>query len=69
MQTSKNPDYVVRVIDCPNCAHCVDLRTPSFNDADALKKARDEQFLTISDWVAEYWRELQRKNIEMVLLK
>ena len=69
MQSSNNADYVVRVIDCPNCAHCVDLYTPSFSDADALKKARDEQFLTISDWVAEYWREFQRESIEKMLLK
>lgn len=56
MQSSNNAGYVVRVIDCPNCAHCVDLYTPSFNDAESLKKARDEQYLTISDWVADYWR-------------
>lgn len=28
-------------IDCPDCAHCVDLYTPKESDAPELKKARE----------------------------
>jgi len=30
-----------RVANCTDCAHCVDLYTPSSNDAPELKKIRD----------------------------
>lgn len=30
------------LIDCPNCAHCVDLKTPLDTDADTLKQARTD---------------------------
>lgn len=45
--------------NCDNCAHCVDLYTPTTKDSNELKKIRDEQFLTISDWIDEYWREVK----------
>jgi hypothetical protein len=31
------------------------LYTPSSKDAPELKKIRDEQFLTISEWIEQYW--------------
>jgi hypothetical protein len=51
------------VANCTNCAHCVDLYTPSANDSPELKKIRDEQYLTISGWIEEYWRGLKSLNI------
>jgi hypothetical protein len=69
LQHTENRDLVARVIDCPNCAHCVDLYTPEFSDADSLKKARDEQYLTISEWIANYWQEVSRNNLEKLLLQ
>jgi hypothetical protein len=51
------------VANCTNCAHCVDLYTPSSNDSPELKKIRDEQYLTISGWIEEYWRGLRSLNI------
>lgn len=38
----KSKDQIIsRVANCSNCAHCVDLYTPSTNDAPELKKIRD----------------------------
>lgn len=57
--------------NCDNCAHCVDLYTPTTKDSNELKKIRDEQFLTISDWIDEYWREVkgaQSKTIMQYML-
>lgn len=48
--------------NCTDCAHCVDLYTPSSKDAPELKKIRDEQFLTISEWIETYWRETKKGN-------
>lgn len=45
LQHTTNKDLLARVIDCPNCAHCVDLHTPLPSDADSLKKARDDEYL------------------------
>lgn len=44
-------NIIARVANCTNCAHCVDLYTPTTNDAAELKKIRDEQYLTISEWI------------------
>jgi hypothetical protein len=68
LQHTENRDLVARVIDCEDCAHCVDLYTPEFGDADNLKKARDEQYLTISEWINDYWMSLSRYNLEKLLL-
>ncbi len=38
----KSQDRIIsRVANCTNCAHCVDLYTPSLSDAPELKKIRD----------------------------
>jgi hypothetical protein len=51
------------VANCTNCAHCVDLYSLSSNDAPELKKIRDEQYLTISGWIEEYWQGVKSFNI------
>jgi hypothetical protein len=55
------------VANCNNCAHCVDLYTPTTKDATELKKIRDEQFLYLSEWVDQYWREVKSApSIELI---
>jgi len=44
-------NIISRVANYTGCAYCVDLYTPSSNDAPKLKKIKDEQFLTISEWI------------------
>jgi len=34
-------NIISRVANCPDCAHCVDLYTPSLSDSAELKKIRD----------------------------
>jgi hypothetical protein len=40
-------DVKAIVIDCNDCAHCVDLYTPSPNDAAPLKRARAEELSSL----------------------
>ncbi len=54
-----NNKVVARVANCTNCAHCVDLYTPTSSDSLELRKIRDEQFLSVSEWVEAYWRGLK----------
>ena len=68
MQQTDSQDIIPRVIDCPNCAHCVDLYTPELDDPTSLKKVREEEFLTITGWINEYWRQLERRQFEQLLL-
>lgn len=60
-------NIISRVANCTNCAHCVDLYTPTLNDAVELKKIRDEQYLTVSGWIEDYWKNttkmFKRKNL------
>jgi len=51
LQKTDAEELYPQVITCDNCAHCVDLYTPSPSDAPDLKKARDQQFQTISEWI------------------
>ena len=46
-------NIISRVADCTNCAHCVDLYTPDSKDAPELKKIRDEEYLSILDWLGQ----------------
>lgn len=39
-------------ISCTNCAHCIDLHTPSTNDPKPLTKARANRLLTVKGWIA-----------------
>ena len=44
------------LIDCDNCAHCVELYTEKEEDSDILKNARTEIEERMSSWIEEYWR-------------
>jgi len=41
----------------------VDLYSPTSKDSTELKKIRDEQYLYLSEWVDEYWREVKAKTL------
>ena len=57
----KSKDRVVsRVANCSDCAHCVDLYTPATTDSYELRKIRDEQYLSIQEWVEAYWRNIKK---------
>jgi hypothetical protein len=59
---------VTRVIDCDDCAHCVDLYTPELSDADTLKRAREEQASRMAEWVNSYWQDVRRAQLEQMLM-
>lgn len=46
-----NEKQVVRLIDCDDCGHCVDLHTPSDQDPQALKDARTLIKSTLGQWL------------------
>jgi hypothetical protein len=56
------------VANCNDCAHCVDLYTPTSNDAPELKKIRDEQYLTIQEWIDTYWRTVKTAALPKYIL-
>ena len=65
--TESRGQVISRVANCANCAHCVDLYTPSTKDSTELKKIRDEQFLYLSEWIDQYWREVKSSpSIELI---
>jgi len=39
------------LINCNNCAHCVDLRTPSAVDAPTLTNARNKIKAIVTKWL------------------
>lgn len=49
-------------ISCTNCAHCIDLHTPSSSDAKPLKKARADRLKAVQGWIAEYWKSANKKK-------
>ena len=49
-------------ISCTNCAHCVDLHTPSTTDPKPLKKARADRLFAVQGWISEYWKNANKKK-------
>lgn len=41
---------------CSDCAHCVELYTPSTTDSKDLTNIRDKEHLEVKTWIEEYWR-------------
>lgn len=52
------------LIDCNNCAHCVDLHTPSEDDSPPLKIARSKILKTITKWLTPTQEEIEKVNNE-----
>ncbi|CAI2367715.1 unnamed protein product [Moneuplotes crassus] len=50
---SENPTFHPIVIDCDNCAHCVDLHGDFPDDAPELTAARDQIKGIFQDWISE----------------
>ena len=38
----------------------MDLYTPATTDSYELRKIRDEQYLSIQEWVEAYWRNIKK---------
>jgi hypothetical protein len=43
------------------------MYTPEPSDPDNLKKARNEQYLTLQEWIDDYWRQTEREIFESIL--
>jgi len=41
------------LIDCDNCAHCIDLKAPSPNDPAALTESRELIYAQLREWLSE----------------
>jgi hypothetical protein len=55
------------LINCNNCAHCVDLRTPSSVDAPTLTNARNKIMSIVTKWLtaSAEEEEEEKKEIEV----
>lgn len=51
----KNPEEHKKqkawLIECTDCAHCIDLHTPSASDPKSLKEGRAHAISTITEWL------------------
>jgi len=47
------------LVNCNNCAHCVDLRTPSSKDAPTLTNSRALIKKTVTEWLTPTKEELE----------
>ena len=47
-------------IDCNDCSHCVDLKTPSPSDPPPLKNARNKIKQLIMKWLAPSQEDLEQ---------
>lgn len=56
LQKSKKSDVYAHVIQCNDCAHCVDLHAPNKNDAKDLTDTRTYELDNIKRWISEYWK-------------
>ncbi len=52
LQQSKKPEIYAKVINCDNCAHCVDLRAPTDHDSQDLTNTRTYQMNSIKSWIS-----------------
>ena len=46
------------LINCTDCAHCVDLYNPTPNDSPQLKLSRNIEVFYFSTWLQDYWNGL-----------
>lgn len=53
---------ITREADCDDCGHCPELYTPRQDDPPELKRIRSEQFLTVQEWIDDYWYIMKEKN-------
>ena len=56
VRQSSNPHVASKMIDCKDCAHCVDLRAPNAKKDDPiLTNTRSFQLSSIKKWIQDYW--------------
>ena len=59
-----------RVIDCDNCAHCIDLNVPNdITDAPDLKKARSEVASQMLLWLEQARLAYKSSQTEVTFLQ
>ena len=51
------------VANCDDCAHCVDLYTPSTKDSAKLTKIRNNQYLQVKKWIEDYWKANPKRSL------
>ncbi|EAR93700.2 serine carboxypeptidase S28 family protein (macronuclear) [Tetrahymena thermophila SB210] len=62
-------DIVSYLIDCDDCAHCVDLYTPKETDALVLKQTREKIVEHFSQWIKEHYDSLEKSNQNLNITK
>lgn len=45
---------------CADCAHCVELYTPSTTDSKDLTTIRDKEEFEVKAWIEAYWKTHKR---------
>ena len=64
LRESKNKNIYAHVIDCDDCAHCVDLRGSKSTDAKDLTATRAIEMQSVKGWIQDYWNSKAKANIE-----
>ncbi|CAD8145075.1 unnamed protein product [Paramecium octaurelia] len=55
--TKANSKVITYLIDCDDCAHCVDLNAPSDDDPVILTQTRQAIENTFKQWHDQFWSE------------
>jgi len=63
MQSNEALNQVARVSDCDNCGHCVELYTPSDNDAPELQETRR----MVAQWVDDLLKNTKKEKFHTFL--
>ncbi|EAR85045.3 serine carboxypeptidase S28 family protein (macronuclear) [Tetrahymena thermophila SB210] len=65
-RTPTLPGMQSYIADCDQCAHCVDLRTPSPNDSPILKEIRNKTLSSFATWKNEFYAKQSQKKPSFV---
>ncbi|CAD8176871.1 unnamed protein product [Paramecium pentaurelia] len=57
-KTKTNSKVITYLIDCDDCAHCVDLGAPSVNDPAILTQTRQTIKNTFKQWHDQFWSKI-----------
>lgn len=50
------------LVDCENCAHCVELYTPNETDAPILKATRTKIVNHFAKWIKDHYKNLSNSE-------
>lgn len=54
LTVQENNDLTIIHIECDDCAHCVDLKSPKESDPESLKNARSKIVEKFDQWIGEH---------------